>query len=165
MLKSGGFKLLWLFVASAVCSTSRGVQPPYPVPDDTVIVLQRGNCEMGCPVYRVVIFADGDVIWEGRYRVRKTGLALSHIKPDQMREIIDQFTSIKYFDLQNIYNFRGQGCSDELPNTPTVTLLFSMNGHSKSLEHHRGCVADISKKLAAVEDTIDKITNTGQWVK
>ena len=49
---------------------------------DTLITLQRGACEQRCAVYRLVIFADGTVIYEGRHFVRRTGLIRSGISPE-----------------------------------------------------------------------------------
>ena len=47
-----------------------------PIPDDLVITLQRGNCGGSCPVStEVVIFANGDVIWQGRGQSRHAGSA------------------------------------------------------------------------------------------
>lgn len=135
-----------------------------PIPDDLVISLQRGNCEGGCPVYRVLIFANGDVIWHGRYRVAKVGVVLSQIERDQVRSLIRDFEAIDYLHLDNIYGYRGPGCRSSAPDTPTVITSLSMAGQSKTLSHHDGCVGRVSEKLTALEDNIDKTVNTARWI-
>lgn len=134
------------------------------IPDGTLIALQRGNCEGGCPVYRVLIFANGDVIWQGRGRVAQLGLAMNRIEGDRIRALIREFESIDYFDLQNIYGFRGSGCRSSLPDKPMVVTSLSMGGLSKTLSHHDGCVGEVSDKLTALETDIDIAADTARWI-
>lgn len=137
----------------------------HPIPDDTVISLQRGNCEGGCPVYRVVIFANGDVIWQGRGRVAKLGVALSLIERDRIRALIHDFESIDYFHLENIYGYRGSGCRSSEPDRPMVITSLTMDGLSKILSHHDGCVSEASEKLTALENSIDEAVSVDRWIK
>jgi hypothetical protein len=140
-------------------------QSPITIPDDTLITLQRGNCEvMECPIYRVMIFADGDVIWQGRGRVAKLGVVLSRIERDRIRALLQDFASIDYFHLDNIYGFNGSGCRSMEPYTPTVITSLSMGGLSKILSHHDGCVGEVSEKLKALEKSIDKAADTARWI-
>src|ERR1700712_4452103 len=111
---SRGMLKVWsgiLLIGFCWLPTSATAQSPIPIPNDTVIVMQRGNCEvMACPIYRVLIFADGDVIWQGHGRVAKLGLAPGRIERDRIRALIQEFEAIDYFHLENIYGFRGGGC-------------------------------------------------------
>jgi len=149
---------------SPVVGTGSTTALQEPIPDDTVIVLQRGNCEGGCPVYRVVIFADGDVIWQGRARVARLGVVQSRIERDQVRDLLRRFQAMDYVHLENIYGFRGPGCSSMKPDMPTTVTSLSSGGMSRTLTHHDGCVGDVSAKLAALEDGIDKTVNTARWI-
>ena len=135
------------------------------IPDDTLISLQRGNCEGGCPVYRVVIFANGDVIWQGRGRVAKPGVVLSRIERDRIRALIHDFESIDYFHLENIYGYRGSGCRSSAPDMPMVITSLSMDGLSKTLSHHDGCAGEVSEKLTALENSIDEAVSIDRWIK
>jgi hypothetical protein len=153
--------LIGLFCFPAIAAA----QSPIEIPDDTVITMQRGNCEvMECPIYRILIFANGDVIWQGRGRVAKLGVVLSRIERDQIRALIQDFESIDYFHLENIYGFRGSGCRSSAPYMPVVRTSLSMGGLSKTLSHHDGCVGEVSEKLIALENSIDKAVNTARWI-
>ena len=109
-------------------------------------------------------FADGDVIWQGHGRVAKLGLAPGRIERDRIRALIQEFEEIDYFHLENIYGFRGGGCQSSAPFKPTVITSFSMGGLSKTLSHHGGCVGEVSEKLTALENSIDKAANTARWI-
>ena len=134
------------------------------IPADTVISLQRGNCEGGCPVYRVLIFADGDVIWQGRARVNRLGLIQSRIERDQVRALLQTFNAIDYFRLENIYGYRGAGCVSSTADLPLVITSLSSGGRSRTITHHDGCVGDVSKTLSDIENSIDGAVNTTRWI-
>src|SRR4051794_1553873 len=118
---------------------SIATQAQEPIPDDTVITLQRGNCEGGCPEYRVVIFSTGDVIFQGINRVARTGVVLTQIDTDQLRNLLAEFDSAGYFQLENIYGFRGKGCPPtDVGKVMTITSL-SSGGRSRTISHYSGC--------------------------
>ncbi len=146
---------------------SPAATPPYPIPSDTVVLLQRNYCERECPMYRVIVFANGDVIWHGIDHVRRKGLALGHLAPDQVREVMDAFKSIDYLHLQNIYGVRGKGCSSTKNSMFAQVTSTSMttDGQSHALQHDSGCVGEVSTSIAAAEKKIDEITDTARWIK
>jgi Domain of unknown function (DUF6438) len=126
------------------------------VPDDMIIIMARGNCEDGCPVYRILIFGNGDFIWQGRTGVAHRGVIQATIEPDRIRSLIQQFVEVDYFKLEDIYGYHGSGCSASQPYKPMVLLSYSIGGQSKVLQHHDGCLGEISEKLTALEDAIDR---------
>src|SRR5580698_7989698 len=122
MCRSHLATVLLAIIAAPLLGRAQAPQPhpePAPatqtIPDDTVITLQRGNCEGGCPVYRVMIFANGDVIWQGRGRVARLGVVLSQIERDRIRALIAEFQAIDYFHLEDIYGYGGKGCHSTEP--------------------------------------------------
>jgi|tagenome__1003787_1003787.scaffolds.fasta_scaffold20093252_1 hypothetical protein len=157
-------KVLGLILLLALICSPATAAPQFPIPDDTVISMQRGNCEGGCPVYRILIFANGDAIWHGRGRVARLGVILSVIERDQIRALIRDFDSVDYFLLDNIYGFHGSGCRSSAPDLPMVITSLSMGGRSKMISHHDGCVGEVSEKLSALEDSIDKAVDSARWI-
>ena len=92
------------------------------------------------------------------------GVRLSQIERDQIRSLIQDFKSVDYFHLDNIYGFRGSGCRSSAPDMPMVLTSLSMGGLSKTLSHHDGCAGEISEKLTTLENNIDKAANTARWI-
>lgn len=134
------------------------------IPDELIIVMARGNCEGGCPVYRIMIFGSGDVVWQGRAGVGHPGVAQGMIGPDAIRGLINDFESVGYFGLQDIYGYRGSGCRESRPYMPMVLLEYSIDGQSRTLLHHSGCVGEVSGKLTALEDDIDRVVQAQRWI-
>jgi hypothetical protein len=158
----GLFAFQLVFMVALCCESVAA--PQYPIPEDTVIVLQRHGCEDECPVYRVVIFDNGDVVWDGEARVRRLGVVLAHITRDQVRMILDAFNSLDYFSLDNIYGAGGKGCVSTTRWLSMVATALSEGGRAKTLSHHSGCSGEVSSRLSAVEDLIDQVVNTGRWI-
>ena len=160
----------WIALAAGVTFFARpslAATPPYPIPSDTVIILQKGYCERECPMYRVIVFANGDVIWQGIDHVRRKGLALGHLTPDQVREVIDAFKSIDYLHLQNIYGVRGKGCTTTQNSmfAQVTSTSMTIDGQSHALGHDSGCIGDVSTRIAVAEKKMDEITDTARWIK
>lgn len=163
--------VLLSIIAVPLLARSQAPQPrPAPppaiqtIPDDTIIILQRGNCEGGCPVYRVIIFSDGDVIWHGQDHVAKTGLILSHIEPNQIRALLADFEAMDYFNLQHIYGYGGKGCPRaDIGKVMTRTTLVT-GGRSQTVPHYAGCSGTVSDQLSAIEMKIDQTLNTTRWI-
>ena len=110
-------KVLRLIPFVAMLCVPAFAGPSLPIPDDTLISMQRGNCEvMECPVYRVVVFANGDVVWQGRGRVSKLGVALggsSAIKSGHLSGVSSRST----ISIWKISTATGARAADRPPHT------------------------------------------------
>ena len=128
--------IIGLFCLPAIATAQQ------PIPDDLVISLQRGNCEGGCPVYRVLIFANGDVIWQGRGRVARPGVALSAVergsdpRPDPGLRIDRLFPSRRISTA-----FAATDADRRRRACPWSITSLSMGGASRILSHFNGCAA------------------------
>jgi len=154
--------VLW-FLISPLASGQPGMSAQG-IPDDTMITLQRGNCESGCPEYRIVIFANGDVIWQGLSRVARTGLVASRIERNAVRKLLAEFEALDYFRLRNVYGFRGSGCPPTDVGKSMVTTSLSSGGRSQTISHYSGCAGGVGDKLTALEHSIDETAVTRRWI-
>jgi hypothetical protein len=135
-------------------------------PADTVITMVRGGCEKRCPVYRVVVFADGTVIVEGRYYLRKPVFARSEIPTSDVKTLVDRFLAIDYLHLRDDFGFKGKGCASFAPgDAPSVTTTLVTGGQGKSIVHYQGCLGEIPKRITELERAIDETAHTDRWLK
>jgi hypothetical protein len=136
------------------------------LPADTVLILQRGACEHRCPVYNLIIFADGSVIFDGRAYVRRPGLTRTTIGRDVVRRLLDTAQSIGFFTLKDRYLPGGpDGCVPAASDAPTAVVTVSSQGRSQTVVHHHGCSGEASKSLAQFEAGIDAAVNSSRWVR
>ena len=134
------------------------------VPKDTVITLERTVCYGTCPAYKLTIYADGKVVFEGAEYVRKTGRFEARVSRDKVQELLTAFREINYFDLKN--NYSEKDCPQWWTDHPTAQTSLTINGRSKTVRHYYGCAGlEVLDRLSKLESKIDKTVNVDQWVK
>lgn len=155
--------VLAIFAGSLLGQENTSGKTPAP---DTLITLQRGACESRCAVYRLVIFADGTVIYDGRYFVRRQGLIQSGISPEALNRLIADLEAGGFFQLDNNYGYgNDKGCESIDSDAPMAILSVSNQGRSKTVLHHHRCVGAASKRVTALEDLVDRAVGTAKWIK
>jgi len=137
-----------------------------PVPANTVITLQRGACEKRCAVYKVVLFADGTVIYDGQYYVRKTGVMRDKIAVEGIDKLLNEFQAAGFFDMADQYGYANEtGCSSMLSDGPVAIVSIVSGTKSKAIIHNHRCVGAVPGQLARLESSIDTLANTVRWTK
>jgi len=133
---------------------------------DTLISLQRGACEARCAVYRVVIFADGTVIYEGQYFVRRAGVVRSGVSPEALVKLLKELESGGFFEMETNYGYGGKDHCDKIDGDgPAAILSVSTGGRSKIILHNHRCVGTAADRLTALEDMVDRAVGTSKWIK
>jgi len=140
--------------------------------DDTItdssITLQRHSCERRwlCPVYKLVLFGDGTVLYDGIYYVRVKGTVRTHISPDAFLTLLKSAEAIHYFSLKSQYGYKDTSvCESILPDSPLVTTSVTTADNSHGILHHHRCIAAVPAQLTNFEDEIDTAANTARWTK
>ena len=151
--------LVVIAICLAVVVISAGCGQP-PTPDnmsDVVVTLERGPCFGACPVYRLTVYGDGRVSYEGIRFVRIEGTRTATISEDNVRQLIAEFYAIDYFSLHDEYTHA------DATDMPSATTSITIGGKTKTIIHYHG---DFSTpdELTALEDKIDEIVSTRQWV-
>lgn len=156
--------LVWV-LASATVLAGQVVKTNEAAPD-TLIMLQRGACEQRCAVYRLVIFADGTVIYQGEHFVRRAGLIKSGVSPAALTRLIGDIETSGFFQLEGNYGYANKDRCDSIDSDgPTAILTVSNRGRAKTILHNQGCVGTASKRLTELEDKIDRAVGVAKWIK
>lgn len=142
-------------VSIAGCTST---QPNTQENKDVVITLERTACFGTCPVYSLTIQGDGTVVYEGKDFVEVKGTAEKTISQDQIDKLVTEFEKADYFSLKDSYTER------TITDAPTVTTSISISGKTKTIEHYRGD-ENAPERLTQLEDKIDEIVNSDQWIK
>jgi len=157
--------ILALACASVTPSLGQAVRADEPAPD-TLISLQRGACEMRCAVYRLVIFADGTVIFEGRHFVRQTGIVRSGISPQVLSKLVNDLEKGGFFELEGNYGYGNNDRCDSInPDGPAAILTVSNKGRAKTVLHHHRCMGPVPNRVTELEDKVDRAVGTAKWIK
>jgi (2Fe-2S) ferredoxin len=125
--------------------------------NNVVITLTRSRCLGVCPIYNVTIYGNGTVLYEGIANVNSTGIQRSNISENQVRQLLSEFKKIDYFSLNET-----DIASHVVYDAPLFTTSLSINGKTKTIHHYE--TAD-PQALTELENKIDEIVNSGQWIQ
>gem|GEM_PF-3652272 len=159
--------LLWASLLLTVAVPSFGWLNDEGVTDG-VITLERHSCERHyvCPVYKLIIFSDGDIIFDGIYNVARKGLVHDHVNPSAFVKLVEFANAIHYFSLDPEYGFHStSNCASILPDRPLISSSITFAGKSHGIIHHHRCAGPVPKQLTTLEDAIDKAANVARWTK
>jgi Family of unknown function (DUF6174)/Domain of unknown function (DUF6438) len=121
-----------------------------------IITLQRTACFGTCPIYKISIFPDGRVVYEGERFVKVVGKRTARIRPQAVKRLVEEFEKLNYFALPNNY----QGGPTDLPSA--ITSLTIGKQH-KTVNHYLGS-PNAPQALTALENKIDAVVNSRRWV-
>lgn len=125
--------------------------------EDIIITLERTICCGRCPVYKLTIFGDGLVMYNGLEFVAIAGRHTANISKDKIRQLIAAFKKTRFFSLNNSY-VEFMGIED-----PFAITSLTINGKKKRVRHYLGD-RSAPRQLKILEDEIDKIVFSNRWV-
>jgi hypothetical protein len=125
-------------------------------PQSVLISLERGPCFGSCPVYRVVMYGDGTVRYDGKDHVRVRGSQAAVIASETVKELAGEIERIGFFNLRDSYTEVG------VTDAPTVFLSVALDGKKKQVKHYLGDFR-APKTLEAIETRIDEVAGTARW--
>lgn len=159
-----------LVVAAAACNTSspRAEHTPVdqqankavaPVCDhEPIASLERTSCYGWCPVYKVTVFSDGIVEYQGEHYVKTKGRAVGHLDPKELAALHDLFQRNGYRSLKGSYE------EYYVSDNPSAYTLYSLaDGTMKPVRHYFGDQS-APKALLDIEQGIDQIVHIEQWI-
>jgi hypothetical protein len=122
-----------------------------------VIGLERTVCFGACPDYRVTVYDDGTVVYEGRNFTKVVGFRIASVEEDTLRKLVAEFEGADFFALQDYTNM-------DITDSPSAVTSISLPGKSHTVNHYFGD-RSAPDKLVNLENKIDELLNTGPWVK
>ena len=121
------------------------------------ITLTRSVCFGFCPAYRVSISSDGQVTYVGERFVNVTGERRATIPREDVQRVLRRFDEIGFDQLSDAYRA-------QVTDLPTYTVTLERNGRRKTVTDYGGLSAGMPRAVRDLQDEIDRVANTGQWV-
>ena len=118
--------------------------------DAPVVTLERSACFGKCPVYNIVIFEDGTVVYTGIANVDKIGVSTLKTDASAVESVIQRAKALGYFDWQDSY--------DQMVMTDQVTVTTSIRSEdqTKQIARYNGD-PNAPVGLVWVEESIDQL--------
>lgn len=131
-----------------------------------VITLERTPCFGTCPSYKLTIYDDGKVEYEGREFVKRKGKAEGSITKAELEELIREFERIDYQNLADDYTLSSKNCPQGWTDSSTAVTSLNWEDKKKTIKHYHGCRgSNVLDQLTALENKIDQVVNTKRWIK
>jgi hypothetical protein len=125
------------------------VSAPPKKADEALIVLARNADYFEFdPVYRLMIYADGRVVYIGSKNVKRLGMAEGRISPEQLQRLVKAFENINYFSLLDEYSGKA-GCPFYMADGPSAHIFFRADDKRKSVFHDSGCMKTKKPRLTS----------------
>ena len=145
------------------------------LPPFQTVTIEHAGCYGTCPVYRLTIYGDGFVVYEGFAHVGVVGLKTAQLSLEQVRQIDAAFAQADYFALRDVYRSEADGCPSTATDLETVFTSVKSGDRFKRIEHFHGCLvagarlgsslASFPAELSQLEEQIDQIANSAQWIE
>lgn len=157
--------LIFIFAGCKQASQHRPNVTDVALPEDLVITLERGYCYGSCPVYKVIVFADGVTVFEGNNFVKELKVIRTQISQEQVKRLLQEFDSAKIFSKRDDYLSQGEYCPEMWTDGFITTISIQANKKIKLIQHYDGCrgATDV-EELTRLENKVDEIINTNQWI-
>lgn len=137
--------------------------PPQPTPDYStlVVTMERTPCFGSCPAYKLTIFGDRRVEYEGLNFVKVQGKQTATLTADQIKELVAEIEKANVFALEENYIVN----ATDLPST---LLAVTLDNRSKKINHYGECgysqdINSAPQALCDLEQKMDDLVNIRQW--
>ena len=135
------------------------------VPEDTAISLERSECFGSCPSYKVTVFADGLLVFEGRNYVKELRTFKTVVSREQISRLLREMDGLFSPGLRDEYVEGPAECGNEWTDSFTDIISIQANGKRKSVKHYNGCQGTpITAELTALATTIEEVLGTPKWI-
>ncbi len=137
-------------------------------PNDTLITfIQRLSCRGGCPAYDLVVYGDGQVVFNGKRHVKVERRAEAYLAWSDVSALIDAFDRASYFSLHNDYRCGSPECrcsGTAAASTSTISLRLSYSKRKVVVRDHRCKGFPGRSRLLELEKTIADLARAKQWL-
>lgn len=151
--------ILCMLGAIALTACAPVAAPAYePTEGPVEISLERTACFGFCPVYTVTINGEGEVVYQGRAFVNVVGERRATISREAVQQLLARFDEIHFEQLRDEYINHG------ITDLPSKIVTLTRNGRTKRVVDYAGTSVGMPEAVRALQDEIDRVANTAQWV-
>lgn len=139
------------------CAPVSATPEPRPQSGSVTITLERGVCFGFCPDYTVSINQDGEIRYEGRRFVNVGGVQTAQIPAADVQALLARFDAVNFMSLRDEYRAN-------VSDLPTYAITLTRGGRTKRVVDYGGAGAGMPESVRALEDEIDRVAGTRDWV-
>lgn len=132
--------------------------PPPDVPLDKIhIALSRSSCFGFCPDYRVDVYGDGRVVYEGKRFVDVPGKHVYRIPTQDVVKLVKQVRALDIWSMRDSYHAR-------ITDQPGYALTLTFGPQTHHIYDYAGQMVGMPVAVTHFEDDVDRVSRADQWV-
>jgi hypothetical protein len=123
------------------------------------VSLRRSPCFGSCPAYDLTVLGNGRVFFNGRWPVKHTGPRSKTIPDARIQDLRREISHSGFFE-----RFAEQYVNYEITDAASAVVSVTDGKRTKTVSHYFGD-SKAPKELKVLEDRIDELAGTDEWVK
>jgi Domain of unknown function (DUF6438) len=120
--------------------------------------LRRARCYEACPVYRLTVYRDGVVEYEGEAFVKVKGKVTGKLSPEELTALEELFRKHGYLQLADAYRYPGRNDAAFV-----YTAYTPEGGTRKDVAHYLGD-PNAPQRLLELEADFDAVVGIERWI-
>ena len=112
-----------------------------------IFTLEMTSCYGTCPAYKVVIFENDSLSYEGMKHVAKEGYISKKLSQGTVNQLIEKFRGANFFKFQNQY-------TSKMSDFPTTYISFTDNGITKKIMDYYKAPESLKTLEALISDLV-----------
>lgn len=129
-----------------------------PTNSQVIVSLERTTCFGTCPSYKLTIYENGLVVYEGMDFVGTMGIRKANIGRNSVQQLVSKLESSNFFSFKDSY--------DEYMATdaPSAIIYVKIGNKEKRISHYYGDL-NAPMELYELEENIDEAANSRRWIR
>ena len=153
---------LMLVASSAACKKSATVDA-VALDSSLVASLERGPCRGSCPVYRVELYGDGKVRFDGKQHVGTIGSRNGNTPTAAVQGFMRSVAASEFASADTLFMMGSAGCGSYATDLPVSVLSIKVGSRLKTIQHDPGC-RNAPKFLRVLAAQLDTAAGVAGWI-
>ena len=150
------------FVATTGCKQKARLSTDA-VDSSLVMSLERGPCRGRCPVYRVDVYGDGKVRFDGKQYVGTIGAQNGTAPAAAVQDLLRTIQNSEFSSVDTSFVMGSAACGQYMPDLPMSKLSAKLGTQMKTVHHDPGC-RNAPRFLRTLEAQVDSVARTARWI-
>lgn len=165
MMRNAIFILSALTISVVGCrkQASQGEQAPVAASSLLVASLDRGPCRGFCPVYRVEVYSDGKVHFDGKQNVASVGSHDGTTPEADVQKLARAIGNSDVASADSAYVMDSRGCGSYATDLPVNVITVRVDARLKTVRYDPGC-RNAPRYLQSLMAQIDSAAHSATWI-
>ena len=152
-----------MFIATSAACKKNATVDAVALDSSLVASLERGPCRGTCPVYRVELYGDGKVRFDGKQHVGTIGARNGSTTAAAVQGFMRSVAASAFASADTLFMMGSAGCGSYATDLPVSVLSIKVGSRLKTIQHDPGC-RNAPKFLRVLAAQLDTAAGVAGWI-